>query len=88
MAYYYTALQSKSHAFILEQRMRLQGIKCELVYMPRVIMKDICNLGVRFEDRCFSKAVDVIKNSGLPGCKIYLETVCPNSSQYTEIQFQ
>jgi len=85
MNYYYTVLQSKSHSLILEHRMRIQYIECELVYLPREIMKDLCNMGVRFDERYLNRAVEVIKHSGLPGCKIYMETVYPNSNKYIEI---
>lgn len=88
MMNYYVALQSKSHAFILEQRMRQQGVQCELVYMPRAIMKDLCNMGVRFDERYFKGARNVINSSGLPDCKVYIETVYPNSNQFSEISLQ
>lgn len=85
MIYYYTVLQSKSHSLILQHRMRTQNIECELVYLPREIMKDLCNMGVRFEERYLKGALDVIRQSGLPGCKVYMELVNPNSNKYVEI---
>jgi len=87
MACYYTALQSRSHAFILERRMKLEEIKCELTYMPRQIMKDLCNMGVRFEESEYPRAINVIKKSGLPGCMLYKETLDPWGSSYTEVNY-
>jgi hypothetical protein len=86
MNYYYTVLQSKSHAFMLEHRLRVQQIECEVVYMPRELMKDLCNMSVRFTDKNLNSAIEVIKYSGLPGVKLYKEIVFPNKSQYEEVQ--
>ena len=84
---YYVALQSKSHAFLLEQRMKQQGIQCELTYMPRDIMTDLCNMGVKFNESVLNSATQVIRHSGLPGCRIYMEKATPGDSQYVEIQY-
>lgn len=86
MAYYYVMLQSKSHALILERRLKQQGVNCDLVYFPREIMKELCNMGVRIDDNNFIRAVDSIKHSGLPGCRLYSEILYPGSAQYVEIQ--
>lgn len=85
MIYYYAALQTKSHAFLLEQRMKQQGIRCELAFVPREIMKDLCSMGVKFDEQAYEAAVQVIKNSGLPGCKLYRETVYASSSKFMQI---
>lgn len=85
MTNYYVVLQTKSQAFLLEQRIAHQGIKCELVSMPREIMKDLCNMGVRFKEDAYPKAVQVIKNRGLPGCKLYKETIFSNRRKCEEI---
>lgn len=87
MTNYYAALQAKSHAFLLEQRMKQQGIECELAFMPREIMKDLCNMGVKFNEEVFHRAVQVIKNCGLPGCRIYMESVFSKGCKYSEITF-
>jgi hypothetical protein len=86
MTYYYVMLQSKSHAFILERRMKLQGVDCDLVYLPREIMKELCNMGVRFNEYNFFRAIDLIKQSGLPDCRVYAEIVHPDTVQYVELQ--
>lgn len=88
MGFYYTLLQSRSHAFILEQRMKNNGVRCELTYMPREIMKDLCNLGLKFTDEEFHQALGVIRRSGLPGCKLYKEFVSPEGSTFSEVIFQ
>ncbi|MCX8130416.1 MAG: DUF3343 domain-containing protein [Clostridia bacterium] len=85
MVFYYTALQSRAHAFLLERRMKSEGVECELAFMPRPILRDLCNLGVKFKDSDFQSAVRIIRQSGLPGIKVYKETIYPNNSQYTEI---
>lgn len=85
MSRYYTLLQSRSHAFILGNRFRIEGVPCELTYMPREIMKDLCNMGVRFAECDFARAMNVIRRSGLPSCKVYQEIIKPNGSSYLEI---
>jgi hypothetical protein len=87
MERYYVAFQTRSQAFLMEQRLKNEGIACELTYMPREIMRDLCNMGVRFGDSQYEKAVQVIRRSGLPGCRIYKETVYPKGSKYTEVPF-
>lgn len=85
MTYYYVILQSKSHAFILERRMKQQGMDCDLVFIPRPIMKELCNMGVRFDEYNFYRAVDSIRNCGLPGFRVYAETLHPDSAEYVEL---
>lgn len=87
MTYYYTALQSRSHAFILERRLKTEGVQCELSYMPRQILRDLCNMGVKFVERDLARAAEIIKRSGLPGARLYKETLNPRGSQYTEVVF-
>lgn len=87
MGFYYTLLQSRSHAFILDQRMKNNGVRCELTYMPREIMKDLCNMGLRFTDSEFRAAIEVIRHSGLPGCKLYKEAILPEGSAFSEVDF-
>ena len=86
MTYYYTLLQSRAHAFLLERRLKSQGIKCELTYMPRAILKDLCNMGIKFDERELDKAVSAIKRAAIPGCKIYKEIIYPDKSEYFEIE--
>lgn len=83
MTYYFVALQTRSQAFILERRLKQEDVKCELTYMPREIMKDLCNMGVKFEESELRRASDIIRRSGLPGCQVYRETVEPNRCFYT-----
>ncbi len=67
--------------------MKNAGIACELTYMPRELMSDLCNLGVRFDRRDLSGALSVIRTSGLPGCRLYYEIVEPHQCIYEEIFF-
>ena len=85
MTQYYTLLQSRSHAFILSNRFKCEDVPCELTYMPREIMKDLCNMGIKFIESDFARATNLIRRSGLPDCKVYKEIVTPNSSHYLEI---
>lgn len=58
--YYYVGLESRTHAFLLEHRMKSEGMKtCEITYMPREIMIDLCNIGVRFKENELPKAKQV-----------------------------
>lgn len=86
MEYYYTAVESRSHAFLLERRMKLENVICELVYMPRVLMTSLCNMGVRFDKSEYRRAVDVIRRAGLPGCRLYRELVTADGYEYYEEQ--
>lgn len=86
MVNYYVALQTKSHALLLEQRLKQQKIKCELAFMPRPIMNDLCSMGVKLREAVFNTALPVIRGCGLPGLRIYRETVNPKGSQYDEIK--
>jgi hypothetical protein len=65
--------------------MKNEGIECELTYMPRVIMTDLCNMGVKFADTELPMAFDTIRRSGLPGCRIYKEIVTHAGYDYAEV---
>jgi len=84
--FYYVALISRTHAFLLERRMKSDGILCELTYMPREIMYDLCNMGVRFEENVLTKALNELRRCGLPGCRLFKEVILPNQNQYFEVQ--
>ncbi len=87
MMLYYTLLQSRTHALILGNKFALEGVPCELTYMPREIMKDRCNLGIRFTENYYPQAINVIDRSGLPGCKVYREIMSADGGIYQEISF-
>jgi hypothetical protein len=87
MTYYYIALNSRSHAFLLERRLQSAGFKCEIAFIPREIMYDLCNMGVRMEEQEALRAMSLILNSGLPGCRIYKETATQLCYVYSEITF-
>lgn len=86
MTYYYTLLPSKTQAFLLERRMKLEGILCEITYMPREIMTDLCNLGVKFEEHELVRAVEMIRNSCIPGCRLFKEVPYPEYFEYQEVK--
>lgn len=86
MISYYIALQTKSHALLLERRLKQQGIKCELAFMPRPIMKDLCNMGIKLPEGYFDYAVPVIKCSGLPGFRVYKEILTSTGGNYIEVK--
>lgn len=53
--------------------------------MPRDITKDLCNMGVKFDESQLPAAVDIIRRTGLPGCRLYKEIISPSSSKYIEV---
>lgn len=81
----YTLVQTKTHAFLLESRFRQEGILCELTNMPRDIMSDMCNLGVRFSEADLDAAMDVIRKCRLPGCKVFRSGWGKSGSIYEEV---
>ena len=84
--FYYVALISRSHAFLLERRLKNEGILCELTYMPREIMYDLCNMGVRFGEHELPKALNALRRCGLPGCRLFKEVILPDQNQYFEVE--
>jgi len=86
MTNYYVALESRSHAFLLERRMKKEGIKCEISFVPREIMSDLCNMGIKFDESEYLKSISLLRACGLPGCKLYKETVMPDEFLYDEVQ--
>ncbi len=86
MTNYYVGLESRSHAFLLERRMKNEGIKCEISFVPREVMNDLCNMGIKFEENVLTMAVNLLRRCGLPGCRLYRETVMPYGFIYSEVQ--
>lgn len=84
MTNFYVAFQTRSQAFLLERRLKCEGIECELAFVPREIMRDLCNLGVKFSESEYRRAVNAIRKAGIPGCRVYKEVVNPNNCQYLE----
>ena len=85
MIYYYTLLQSRAQAFLLERRLKSEGIECELSYMPKAIILDLCNMGVKFEEKVFTKAVSAIRRAAIPGSRLYKEIKYPDRCEYVEV---
>lgn len=85
MTLYYTLVQTKNHAFLLESRFRQEGIQCELISIPGDIMPDLCNLGIRFTEAYLPAALDVIRRCRLPGCKVFREVWNGGGFFYEEI---
>lgn len=86
MTNYYVGLESRSHAFLLERRMKNEGIECEISFVPREIMNDLCNMGIKFSDNVLPNAVNLLRRCGLPGCRLYKEVVKSHGATYTEVQ--
>lgn len=85
MVNYYATVETRSHAFLLERRMKDEGVACEIASIPRQLMEDLCNIGVKFSEMALPMAIGVIKRSGLPGSKVYKEVVYPDYCQYFEV---
>lgn len=86
MINYYVLPESRSHAFLIERRMKSQGILCEIAYIPRDISFSPCNMGVKFQESQCLMAVDLLRHSGLPGCMLYKEVVGSRESLYYKIE--
>ena len=86
MVYYYAATLSKAHALHLDQKLKAAGIQCELSYIPRPVSAGVCNMGVKFSQHHFKDAIETIKASGLPGCKVYMEQINENNCSYFEVK--
>lgn len=86
MVNFYVALESRSHAFLLERRMKNEGIKCEISFLPREVMNDLCNMGIKFDESVLPEAINLLRYCGLPGCSLYKEIVTPDGYIYTEVQ--
>jgi hypothetical protein len=82
--FYFVAMESMTHALLLEQRMKCAGVVCELAYTPREIMTGLCNMGVRFEQGEYRNALSILRRSGLPGCRLFREVMRPDGADYYE----
>jgi hypothetical protein len=86
MINYYILPESRSQAFLIERRMKGEGILCEIAFIPRDISFSPCNMGVKFgETQCWM-AIDLLKRSGLPGCMLYKEVVSARECLYYKIE--
>jgi len=86
MENYYVGLVSRTNVFFLEHRLKSGGVTtCEITFMPRDIMIDLCNMGVRFKEREFTQAISVLRSLGLPGLRLYREIKRPDRSYYHEV---
>lgn len=66
--------------------MKGDGIACELAFIPREIMNDLCNMGVKFGEAELPRALPVLRRSGLPGCRLFKETLGSDGGYYQEYQ--
>lgn len=85
IGYYYISVPARSQAFLVERRLKLEGLYCEITYMPREIMTELCNMGVRFDEVIIENVVDVLKRSGIPSLKLFKETKYASYSQYEAV---
>ena len=86
MTNYYVALDSRSHAFLLERRMKSEGIECEISFVLRAVMNAIWNMGVKFGESVLDRAINLLRYCGLPGVRLYREIVTPSGYIYSEVQ--
>ncbi len=84
MNYYIAVPQSKTHAFLLAGRLQKSGVPCDVCYIPRQLSNAPCNMGVRFEEKYKVEGKKVIRESGLPDCRLYLEVINAYSNEYYE----
>lgn len=87
MEYCYVATPVRSQSFLVERRLKQEGVYCEITYMPREIMTDICNMGVRFETVHLDNVVDILRRSGIPSLRIYKEVKYPTYSEYIYVNY-
>lgn len=85
MNHYIAVPQSKTHAFLLAERLKTAGVLCGICYVPGQISNGPCSMGVKFGEKYLASGKRVIKESGLPGCRLFKEVIDTNSSEYYEI---
>jgi hypothetical protein len=85
MNHYIAVPQSKTHAFLLAERLRTAGVTCGICYIPRQISSGPCSMGVKFSEKYAACGRRVIRESGLPGCRLFLEVIHANNSEYHEV---
>jgi Protein of unknown function (DUF3343). len=85
MGYCYISVPARSQAFLVERRIKSEGLYCEITYMPREVMTELCNMGVRFDEAILENIVDVIRRSGIPGLRVFKEMIFESYSQYEVI---
>lgn len=88
MINYYIVLESRSHAFLLERRMKDNGIKCEISFVPRNVVSEktsMCNMGIKFDECVLAEALGILRHCGLPGCRLYSETILPDNLVCNEV---
>jgi len=55
---------------MVEKRFRENSIPCELKHISYSLTKDLCNLTVKFDDRYYDKAIEILKKLNFPGYKV------------------
>lgn len=83
---YYIAFQSRTHAFIMEERLKRAGIACELTYLPSSLTVSSCNIGIRLLQVNHAVTTALLKSSGLPGIRLFQEKLHQDQLSYVEIQ--
>lgn len=87
MGYCYISVPARSQTFLVERRIKNEGLYCEITYMPREIMTELCNMGVRFDEAILSNVLDVLGRAGIPGIRLFREIRYATYSQYEVIPF-
>ncbi len=85
MNQYIAVPQTRTHALLLAERLKAAGVNCGLCYIPGQIASGPCNMGVRFGERYLAAGKKVIRESGLPGCQLYLEIIHANNCEYHKV---
>jgi hypothetical protein len=85
MNQYIAVPQSRTHAFLLAERLRAAGVSCGICFIPGQISSGPCSMGVRFSEKHIISGKKVIRESGLPGLRLYMEEINANSSEYHEV---
>ncbi|HHW32267.1 MAG TPA: hypothetical protein GXX20_11460 [Clostridiaceae bacterium] len=70
MGFYHCVLETRNQVFIVEKRFRENSIPCELKHISYSLTKDLCNLTVKFDDRYYDKAIEILKKLNFPGYKV------------------
>ena len=87
MGYCYISVPARSQSFLVERRIKNEGLYCEITYMPREIMTELCNMGVRFDESILINVLDVLRRSGIPSLKVFRELKYATYCQYEIIEF-
>jgi len=87
MALCYISFTIHTHAFLIERSLKQNSIPCEMTYLPRDIIPEPCNLGVRFDEYYTEYVKAILRQSKIPKMRMYKEVVNYNCSTFLQIDF-